>query len=106
MTREEFKEEFKEEFIKNGYIYGSENSFYKYDDNMVYCLHNNKPPVIEIKLWDIPNIENDNISISVCGQIKDGYWINIDFYSVTFNEALNNLKDIEQKLITAWNNIN
>jgi hypothetical protein len=53
-------------------------------------------------LWDFA----DNVSINVRGQNKDGYWIIIDFYSVTFDEALNNLKDIEQKLTTAWNSIN
>ena len=91
---------------QDGYKHGIDNSYYKYNYDMVYCLCNEKPPVIQVKPQDIPDIESDNTSISVTGQTKDGYWINIDFYTLSFDEIIKNLRDIEEKLITAWNSIN
>jgi len=98
MTRAEFKAE----LIEYGYKDYGDDCLYRYISEMSNCIFNEKPPVVQIKLWDFA----DNVSINVRGQNKDGYWIIIDFYSVTFDEALNNLKDIEQKLTTAWNSIN
>jgi hypothetical protein len=96
------KAEFKAELIEYGYKDDKYDCLYRYIPEMSNCIFNEKPPVVQIKLWDFA----DNVSINVRGQNKDGYWIIIDFYSVTFNEALNNLKDIEQKLTAAWNSIN
>ena len=98
MTRAEFKAE----LVEYGYKDYGDDCLYRYISEMSNCIFNEKPPVVQIKLWDFA----DNVSINVRGQNKDGYWIIIDFYSVTFDEALNNLKDIEQKLTTAWNSIN
>ena len=104
MTRAEFKAE----LVEYGYKDYGDDCLYRYISDMSNCIFNEKPPVVQIKLWDVKLVNKyvDNVSINVRGQNKDGYWIIIDFYSVTFNEALNNLKDIEQKLTAAWNSIN
>ncbi len=58
--------------------------------------------VIYVYSYDLPNGPHESVTVQLRGE-ESGLWWLIEAYSMSVEEAVSRLDDVERKLIAAWN---